>query len=165
MFVKCSESNLNKSALYHTISESAIQHIWINNKKWVIHLNELQALPNTQWTCLRHSSCLLFLHVCGSMILRAKEWKRDRVVVMALSSGRCLRWFPKAPDIFMSLAGKMLHFTVYVLGISCHGNGFRALMKPMKAGLPREISGKRGKLLWRLFDDDVVFHMNPSFSM
>jgi len=70
----------------------------------------------------------------------------------------------------------MLHFTVYVLGISCHGNGFRALMKPMKAGLPREISGKRGKLLWRIFDDDlsmyifapcvcVVFHGNPSFSV
>lgn len=87
-----------------------------------------------------------------------------------------MRWFPKAPDIFMSLAAKMLLFTVYVLGISCHGNGFRALLRPMKAGLPREMSRKRDKLLWRLSDDDlsmymfapcvgVVFQKNQSFSM
>lgn len=108
-------------------------------------------------------------------IERQRLEKRDRVVIL-LSSGRCLHWFPKAPDIFMSLAGKMLLFTVYVLGISCHGNGFRAPSKPMKAGLPREMSGTRDKLLWRLADDDlsmymfapcvgVVFHPIPSFSV
>lgn len=91
-------------------------------------------------------------------IERQRLEKRDRVVIL-LSSGRCLHWFPKAPDIFMSLAGKMLLFTVYVLGISCHGNGFRALLKPMKAGLPREMSGTRDKLLWRLSDDDLSMYM------
>lgn len=72
-------------------------------------------------------------------IERQRQSKRVKVVIL-LSSGRCLCWFPKAPDIFMSLAGKMLLFTVYVLGISCHGNAFRALMKLMKAGLPHEMS-------------------------
>lgn len=164
---------------FSTISESAIQHIWISKKNESCIWMNCRLYPTHDG----HASDILYVYCSCTCVgawdwetkTRAKEWKRDRVVIL-LSSGRCLHWFPKAPDIFMSLAGKMLLFTVYVLGISCHGNGFRALLKPMKAGLPREMSGKRDKLLWRLSDDDlsmymfapcvgVVFHTIPSFSV
>lgn len=151
VFVKSSESDMSKSALWHF--KWSVNQLF--SKSELIQKNESYIWMNCrlypQWPCLRQSLCLLFLHVCGSMRLRdkdrAKEWKRARVVIL-LSSGRCLCWFPKAPDIFMSLAGKMLLFTVYVLGISCHGNAFGALMKLMKAGLPHEMSECAANISW-----------------